>query len=497
MSEIIESIVLRGDLSGLSPADRARHYTQMCEGLGLNPHAQPFAFLKLNGKEVMYATRGATDQLAAIHKVTREMVDGPKLIDLAGTKLIYAVCRATHPNGRTETATATVPFVDPVNVLMKCETKAKRRATLSLLALSMLDETELESIPAGVQSPGSTVDLSAVEPAASMAARSAADAFEAELSEAKTLGAVIETWHSYARALHASDETQRATEAVGDWLGAHGYTVTATEQQHILARAWPVEALSLADELARLDDPAGVVNWPARVVSWYIERRAESEGLTNAEAFRTFVARTYCARASIETPRVVEPFLAAVSEMLPRPEALSSFLDELARIETAEEGLALWKKSRAALAVIDEELLRQLAWRKLVAAVERVGKMKNATAWLKKALAAEAPKTPPQGMPAAKPETQPAQGAPAPVVTTKGDVLDSDEKCSAYVREHINHAKHLESAARKYGSHPWMIGPLVLRASALLNLDTDSADVAVAKWAEEGPKTATETGVQS
>lgn len=159
-TRVIESIVLRGDLSGLTPRDRARFYVTMCERLGLNPNAQPFAFLRLNGKEVLYATRGATDQLAAIHRINREIVDGPKVIDLAGTKLVYAVCRASHPNGRIETSTATVPLADPMNVLMKAETKAKRRATLSILGLSLLDEMELETIPSNVQEPGSGVDFS-------------------------------------------------------------------------------------------------------------------------------------------------------------------------------------------------------------------------------------------------------------------------------------------------------------------------------------------------
>lgn len=167
---VIESLVLRGDLSGLAPQDRARFYVQMCENLGLNPNAQPFAFLRLNGKEVLYATRGATDQLAAIHRINREIIEGPKVIDLAGTKLVYAVCKASHPNGRVETATATVPLADPMNVLMKCETKAKRRATLSILGLGLLDEMELETIPANVQEPGGGVDLSqyarAVDPVA-------------------------------------------------------------------------------------------------------------------------------------------------------------------------------------------------------------------------------------------------------------------------------------------------------------------------------------------
>ena len=155
----VESLVLRGDLSALGPAHRAAYYLRLCEQLGLNPHAQPFAFLRLNGKEVLYATRGATDQLAAIHRLNREIIDGPKVIDLAGTKLVIAVCRATHPNGRVETATATVPLTDPVNVLMKAETKAKRRATLSILGLGLLDEMELETIPGSAQEPGGGVNF--------------------------------------------------------------------------------------------------------------------------------------------------------------------------------------------------------------------------------------------------------------------------------------------------------------------------------------------------
>jgi hypothetical protein len=162
-AKVIESLVLRGDLSGLTPVQRARHYIQMCETLGLNPASHPFAFLRLNGKEILYTTRGATDQLAAIHRLNREIIDGPKVIDLAGTKLVYAVCRATHPNGRVETAVATVPLQDPQNVLMKAETKCKRRATLSILGLGMLDEMELETIPANVQEPGGGVDLSLAE----------------------------------------------------------------------------------------------------------------------------------------------------------------------------------------------------------------------------------------------------------------------------------------------------------------------------------------------
>jgi len=100
-TKVIESLVMRGDLSGLGPADRAKFYVQMCEGLGLNPHAQPFAFLRLNGKEVLYATRGATDQLAAMHKLNREVIDGPKVIDLCGNSVCAVLaCALVRANLR-------------------------------------------------------------------------------------------------------------------------------------------------------------------------------------------------------------------------------------------------------------------------------------------------------------------------------------------------------------------------------------------------------------
>lgn len=135
----IDSLVIRGDISGLNPQERAQYYMFLCKQLGLTAAAQPFAILKLNGKDVLYPTRQATDQLAAMHRLNREIIDGPKVIDLGGTKLIYCQCRITHPNGRVETAVATLPLTDPLNVMMKVETKSKRRATLSILGLGALD----------------------------------------------------------------------------------------------------------------------------------------------------------------------------------------------------------------------------------------------------------------------------------------------------------------------------------------------------------------------
>lgn len=167
LQRVAESLVLKGDISELSPEERTRFYLSLCDQLGLNPATQPLAILRLNGKEVLYPTRGATDQLAAIHRLNREIIDGPKVIDVAGAKIIFAVARITHPNGRVETATAMVSLpsgADNIcNAFLKTETKAKRRGTLSILGLGMLDETEIESIPSSAKEPAQQVDVRVVE----------------------------------------------------------------------------------------------------------------------------------------------------------------------------------------------------------------------------------------------------------------------------------------------------------------------------------------------
>lgn len=192
---VVESVVTKGDISGLSPEAKARFYVQMCEQLGLNPATQPLAVLRLQGKEILYPTRGATDQLAAIHRLTREIVDGPRVMDLGGTKLVYAVCKATLPNGRVETAVATVPLTDPANVLMKCETKAKRRATLSILGLGMLDESELDTIPASAKEPAPAIDLGVLD--AKQNEPTARELLDTSLAKNLTVADVAATWISH------------------------------------------------------------------------------------------------------------------------------------------------------------------------------------------------------------------------------------------------------------------------------------------------------------
>lgn len=150
---VVESLVAKGDISGLPPGAKAQYYIEFCRSLGLDPKTQPFQILKLQGREILYAGRGATDQLARNNAVTRELVSGPELVEVAGVQVVRAVCRASLPDGRSDTSAGLVPVpqgnVEAVcNAFMKAETKAKRRATLSLLGLGMMDESETDTLPA-------------------------------------------------------------------------------------------------------------------------------------------------------------------------------------------------------------------------------------------------------------------------------------------------------------------------------------------------------------
>lgn len=143
----VEQVLIGGDLSKLSGSERLYYYKQICGSLGLNPLTRPFDYITLNGKMTLYAKRDCTDQLRKIHGIS---------ITIASRELsdeFYTVtARATDKMGRYDEASAPVPISNlkgeaRSNAMMKAETKAKRRVTLSICGLGTLDETEVSSIP--------------------------------------------------------------------------------------------------------------------------------------------------------------------------------------------------------------------------------------------------------------------------------------------------------------------------------------------------------------
>jgi len=163
---VMEKVVIQGDLSKLNPQERLVYYTKVCESLGLNPLTKPFDYLQLDGKLVLYAKRDCTDQLRKIHGISITITSRERIED------VYCVtARASTSDGRTDEAIGVVPLLkketrwdemrkryvptgnivplgpdELANALMKAETKAKRRATLSICGLGMMDESEIETV---------------------------------------------------------------------------------------------------------------------------------------------------------------------------------------------------------------------------------------------------------------------------------------------------------------------------------------------------------------
>lgn len=169
-AELMEAVLVGGDLSRLTPAQRTQYYLKTCETLMLNPFTKPFEYIELNNKLVLYARRDCTDQLRStrhvnVSIVARELVEG-----------VYTVtARATMPDGRTDESIGAVALAkesgewktaqsgkryfagngewkplqgeERANAMMKAETKAKRRVTLSICGLGIMDESETSSVP--------------------------------------------------------------------------------------------------------------------------------------------------------------------------------------------------------------------------------------------------------------------------------------------------------------------------------------------------------------
>jgi hypothetical protein len=68
--EVMEKVIIGGDLSELNAAQRVEYYTAVCRSLELHPPTKPFEFLTLNGKLRLYALRDCTDQLRRLHGLT-------------------------------------------------------------------------------------------------------------------------------------------------------------------------------------------------------------------------------------------------------------------------------------------------------------------------------------------------------------------------------------------------------------------------------------------
>jgi hypothetical protein len=141
--QAIEQILIKGDLAPMNDAQRLVYVKSLCKAMGISILFQPFDYIKFDGKVQLYANRKCTDQLRKKHKISikivkREFDDG-----------LYIVTAQASMGNRADEAVGAIAIkglqgLAKANALMKCETKAKRRVTLSIMGLGMLDETEIQ-----------------------------------------------------------------------------------------------------------------------------------------------------------------------------------------------------------------------------------------------------------------------------------------------------------------------------------------------------------------
>lgn len=144
----LELAVGKGDFSRLSPKDRLEYIGAVCKWVGLNPLTKPIDIIDIKGKTVLYANKSCAEQLRGIHKITVKITER---VQQDGCYIVRALVK--KPDGQEDESIGAVPCSDKAspderaNAMMKAETKAKRRATLSICGLGFMpDESELETI---------------------------------------------------------------------------------------------------------------------------------------------------------------------------------------------------------------------------------------------------------------------------------------------------------------------------------------------------------------
>jgi hypothetical protein len=147
----IQELLATGNIDQFTVKERLEYIKTLCEATGLNPIARPFDFLRFQGKTVLYASKGCADQLRKINgisiKITeRKIEDG----------VLFVTVEGYDKNGRIDTDLGALPIGNLkgdalANATMKCITKAKRRLTLSMCGLGIMDESEFDTFQGEVQ----------------------------------------------------------------------------------------------------------------------------------------------------------------------------------------------------------------------------------------------------------------------------------------------------------------------------------------------------------
>lgn len=137
--DAIEKLIAQGDLAPMTQQQRLSYMRAMCKLLGISMLGQPFDFIKFDGKTQMFANSKCAAQLRAVYKISIKIVSCERVDGLYITSV-----EAETGKGRRDADIGAINIKGLAgkaleNAMMKGVTKAKRRVTLSLCGLGMLD----------------------------------------------------------------------------------------------------------------------------------------------------------------------------------------------------------------------------------------------------------------------------------------------------------------------------------------------------------------------
>lgn len=137
--------LMYNDWKGVGDADRMRHISNTCEVLKIPTPMNPFQFIEMKGKVVLYATSAAAQLIANANLISTKI----KNRDFDDqTNILTILMEATMPNGRSVENFACMYLggltgENRANAMMKCITKASRRTIFAMVGLSALDEDDV------------------------------------------------------------------------------------------------------------------------------------------------------------------------------------------------------------------------------------------------------------------------------------------------------------------------------------------------------------------
>lgn len=146
--DALRRLIIGGDLKVLTEIQRDQYYVALCDAMGVDWRLRPFEYITLDGKLQLYGKSNLAEQLRNNRRINIGIIERKQVGNM------YMVIARAEMGGRFDESSGIVDVQGKsgtvlANLMLKAETKAKRRVSLSICGAGMLDETEVEDSAPG------------------------------------------------------------------------------------------------------------------------------------------------------------------------------------------------------------------------------------------------------------------------------------------------------------------------------------------------------------